>query len=75
VSCSSLDAYEAVGGGVLCDLFEEDDGGWLQDVALLDGLVAAKLKAEAETVAVDFPYGHTRGLRALEGTGTQNAYL
>ncbi|WP_429798393.1 ParB/RepB/Spo0J family partition protein [Bradyrhizobium japonicum] len=66
-----LDAYEAAGGVVLHDLFQSDDGGWLEDVALLDGLVAGKLKAEAETiaaegwkwieVATDFPYGHTRG--------------
>ena len=72
-----LDAYEQAGGGVLRDLFEHDDGGWLQDVALLDRLVTEKLKAEAETiaaegwkwiaVAVDFPYGHTDGLRELEG--------
>ena len=48
--------------------------------ALLDGLVAEKLKAEAETiaaegwkwieVAIDFPYGHTHGLRELEGVAT-----
>ncbi|WP_247385918.1 MULTISPECIES: ParB/RepB/Spo0J family partition protein [unclassified Bradyrhizobium] len=60
-----LNAYEQAGGGVLRDLFEHDDGGWLQDVALLDRLVTEKLKAEAETiaaegwkwisVAVDFP--------------------
>ncbi|WP_029082551.1 ParB/RepB/Spo0J family partition protein [Bradyrhizobium sp. th.b2] len=72
-----LDAYGQAGGGVLRDLFEHDDGGWLQDVALLDRLVTEKLKAEAETiaaeawkwisVAVDFPYGHTDGLRELEG--------
>ncbi len=72
-----LDAYERAGGGVLRDLFEHDDGGWLQDVALLDRLVTEKLKVEAETiaaegwkwisVAVDFPYDHTRGLRELEG--------
>jgi len=72
-----LDAYEAAGGVVLRDLFQSDDGGWLEDITLLDGLVAEKLKAEAETiaaggwkwieVAVDFPYGHTHGLRALEG--------
>jgi ParB family chromosome partitioning protein len=59
------------------DLFEHDDGGWLQDPALLDHLVMEKLKAEAKTlraegwkwiaVAVDFPYGHTAGLRRLEG--------
>lgn len=72
-----IDAYEQAGGPVLRDLFENDDGGWLQDVALLDRLVTDKLKSEAETiaaegwkwisVAVDFPYGHTGGLRELEG--------
>ncbi|WP_442869929.1 DNA-binding protein [Bradyrhizobium sp. CCBAU 11361] len=72
-----LDAYEQAGGTVLRDLFEHDDGGWLQDVPLLDRLVTERLKAEAETiaaegwkwisVAVDFPYGHTTGLRELEG--------
>jgi ParB family transcriptional regulator, chromosome partitioning protein len=70
-------AYEQAGGGILRDLFEHDDGGWLQDVALLDRLVTEKLTAEAETiakegwkwisVAVDFPYGHASGLRELEG--------
>jgi len=72
-----LDAYEQAGGGILKDLFEHDDGGWLQDVALLDRLVTEMLSAEAETIAkegwkwislaVDFPYGHASGLRALEG--------
>jgi ParB family chromosome partitioning protein len=69
-------AYEAAGGIVIRDLFEHDDGGWLQDAALLDRLVIEKLKAEAEavraegwkwiTVAPDFPYGHTAGLRRLD---------
>jgi ParB family transcriptional regulator, chromosome partitioning protein len=69
--------YEAAGGIVLRDLFESDDGGWLQDPTLLDRLVAAKLEREAETVraegwkwievAPDFPYGHTYGLRRLSG--------
>jgi ParB family chromosome partitioning protein len=40
-----LDAYEAAGGNVLRDLFEADDGGWLEDVALLERLVAEKLRA------------------------------
>ena len=72
-----LDAYEQAGGAVMRDLFEHDDGGWLQDVPLLDRLVTEKLKAEAETiaaegwkwiaVAVEFPYGHTDGLRELSG--------
>jgi ParB family chromosome partitioning protein len=72
-----IEAYEATGGVIMRDLFQSDDGGWLQDVTLLDRLVAEKLKAEAETVAaegwkwievaVSFPYGATHGLRALEG--------
>ena len=73
-----LGAYEAVGGAVLRDLFQSDDGGWLQDVALLDRLVAEKLKAAADEIAAEgwkwveaalsLPYGVTHGLRALAGT-------
>ncbi|WP_306752087.1 ParB/RepB/Spo0J family partition protein [Paracoccus actinidiae] len=73
-----IPAYEAAGGRVLRDLFEGDDGGWLQDAALLDQLVAGKLKAEAGAiaaegwawveVAVSFPYGHDHGLRQIAGT-------
>jgi ParB family chromosome partitioning protein len=72
-----VEAYEAAGGIVTRDLFEHDDGGWLQDPALLDRLVIEKLKAAAEklrtegwkwiSVAPDFPYGHTAGLRRLDG--------
>ncbi|NOG70842.1 ParB/RepB/Spo0J family partition protein [Roseicella sp. DB1501] len=72
-----LDVYEAAGGSILRDLFQDDDGGWLQDPALLDHLVAEKLKAAAEEiasegwkwieVAVGFPYGHDYGLRELTG--------
>src|SRR6266536_1797461 len=72
-----VDVYQAAGGVVMRDLFEHDDGGWLQDPALLDRLVIEKLKAEAETlraegwkwiaVAPDFPYGHAAGLRRLDG--------
>ena len=46
-------AYEAAGGQVLRDLFQGDDGGWLQDPALLDRLVAGKLRGEAETIATE----------------------
>ncbi|MGE0853378.1 MAG: ParB/RepB/Spo0J family partition protein [Hyphomicrobiaceae bacterium] len=73
-----IEAYEEAAGIVLRDLFESDDGGWLQDPALLDRLVAEKLDREAEAVraegwkwievAPDFPYGHTYGLRRLSGT-------
>jgi ParB family chromosome partitioning protein len=72
-----LGVYEQAGGAVMRDLFEHDDGGWLQDVPLLDRLVTEKLKAQAEiiaaegwkwiAVAVNFPYGHTDGLRELDG--------
>jgi ParB family chromosome partitioning protein len=72
-----LDAYEAAGGVIMRDLFQSDDGGWLQDPALLDRLAAEKLKATADEVAaegwkwievaVSFPYDATRGLRQLQG--------
>ncbi|RUY27778.1 ParB/RepB/Spo0J family partition protein, partial [Mesorhizobium sp. M7A.F.Ca.CA.004.12.1.1] len=73
-----LDAYEAAGGQVLRDLFQSDDGGWLQDALLLDRLVAEKLQLTADEianegwkwieVAVSFPYGAANGLRELHGT-------
>ncbi|GHH02819.1 ParB/RepB/Spo0J family partition protein [Pseudodonghicola xiamenensis] len=73
-----IEAYDAAGGYVLRDLFQQDDGGWLQDPVLLDRLAGEKLKVEAETiaaegwkwieVAADFPYGHTSGMRRLAGT-------
>jgi len=72
-----IDAYVAAGGTVMRDLFQGDDGGWLQDVALVDRLVADKIKDESAQIAVegwkwikvasDFPYGHTFGLRQLRG--------
>ena len=68
-----IDAYEAAGGVVMRDLFQQDDGGWLQDPVLLDRLVTDRLEREAQAiraegwkwleVATDFPYGHTFGLR------------
>ncbi|MDE0878515.1 MAG: ParB/RepB/Spo0J family partition protein [Sphingomonas bacterium] len=80
VSFVGLDAYVAAGGHVLRDLFETDDGGWLQDVALLDRLVAEKLQTEAArigeegwkwiAVAVDFSYGYDHDLRELQGVQT-----
>ena len=71
------EAYEAAGGVATRDLFQSDDGGWLENAALLDRLVAEKLKAAAETIAAEgwkwievaasFPYDVTHGLRELEG--------
>ncbi len=72
-----VDAYEAAGGVVSRDLFAHDDGGWLDDAALLGQLATEKLAREAKTVgvegwkwveaALDFPYGHTIGLGRVDG--------
>jgi ParB family transcriptional regulator, chromosome partitioning protein len=45
-----VDAYEAAAGDVMRDLFQQDDGGWLQNPVLLDRLVAEKLEHEAAAV-------------------------
>lgn len=72
-----VEAYIEAGGDVLSDLFERDDGGWLQDAGLLDRLVSETLLAAADQVAaegfkwvetlVELPYGHLFGLRRLVG--------
>jgi len=72
-----LDLYVAAGGHVMRDLFEADDGGWLDDPALLDRLVMEKLGAAADEIraegwkwvetALSFPWGHTRAFNAIEG--------
>ena len=72
-----IDAYVEAGGTVLRDLFHSDDGGWLQDVPLIEDMLTEKLRQEAEAIvaegwkwtdaAPDFPYGHTFGLRQLRG--------
>jgi len=69
-------AYEAAGGEVMRDLFQQDDGGWLQNPVLLDRLVTERLEREADSVRSegwkwvevgDVPYGHTYGLRYISG--------
>jgi ParB family chromosome partitioning protein len=44
------EAYGEAGGVILRDLFTEDGGGWFEDPALLDRLVAEKLAGIAEDV-------------------------
>jgi ParB family transcriptional regulator, chromosome partitioning protein len=76
-----IEAYEAAGGTVSRDLFQNDDGGWLDDPALLDRLVTEKLKREAETiaaegwrwieVATELPFGHSHGLRRIDGRASE----
>ncbi|WP_130731050.1 ParB/RepB/Spo0J family partition protein [Komagataeibacter xylinus] len=73
-----LDTYLAAGGPIMRDLFEADDGGWLQDPAILDRLVMEKLHAAAENIraegwkwvetALSFPWGHTRQFAEIDGT-------
>lgn len=72
-----LDNYIEAGGEILRDLFQQDDGGWLQDAALLDVMVREKLAEDAEGVRAEgwkwvevdteFPYGHTFGMRRVHG--------
>src|SRR5271157_497839 len=59
--------YVAAGGVIMRDLFQQDDGGWLQDTGLLARVVAEKLERDADVlraegwkwveVATEFPYG------------------
>ena len=70
------EAYQAAGGIILRDLFDEDDGGYLQDVPLLERLAQEKLATEADNVkaegwgwveaAIDFPWNHQRDYRRLK---------
>lgn len=64
-----VEAYAAAGGPILRDLFTEDGGGWLEDVALLDRLAAEKLADLAVEVReregwkwaqahLDYPHAH-----------------
>jgi ParB family transcriptional regulator, chromosome partitioning protein len=73
----TVEAYQAAGGTILTDLFDDNNGGWLEDVPLLERLVAEKLRAEAEKIATEgwkwievqpaFPYGHDHGLMRIDG--------
>ncbi|WP_337180543.1 ParB/RepB/Spo0J family partition protein [Sphingopyxis granuli] len=72
----TADAYVEAGGGIVRDLFEADGGGWLTDLALLDRLVDAKLKAEGEALlaegwkwvatSVDLPWDALRDHREID---------
>jgi ParB family chromosome partitioning protein len=73
-----IDAYTGAGGYVMRDLFSSDDDGWLQDVGLVEQLVAEKLAMVAQDVggegwkwveaAADLPYGCESGKRRITGT-------
>jgi ParB family transcriptional regulator, chromosome partitioning protein len=69
--------YEAAGGYIMRDLFNRDDGGWMQDPALLDQLLTEKLRTAADDIAaegwkwveaaIELPYGHEHGARRITG--------
>ncbi|MET4031007.1 MULTISPECIES: hypothetical protein [unclassified Bradyrhizobium] len=46
-------AYEAAGGAIIRDLFDEEGGGFFADAALLNRLVREKLAAEAATIKAE----------------------
>ena len=69
-----LEAYEVAGGTILRDLFSEDQGGYLEDAALLHRLAKEKLEGAAAELCeregwrwteahLDYPHSH--GLRRL----------
>jgi ParB family chromosome partitioning protein len=70
--------YVAAGGAIMRDLFQQDDGGWLQDAGLLARVVAEKLERDVDVLraegwkwvetATEFPYGHSYGLRRIPGS-------
>jgi ParB family chromosome partitioning protein len=70
--------YVAAGGAVMRDLFQQDDGGWLQDAGLLARVVAEKLERDAGAIraegwkwveaAPELPYGHHYELRRIPGS-------
>jgi ParB family transcriptional regulator, chromosome partitioning protein len=85
-----VETYQAAGGAIECDLFAEEDDGYMIDVPLVEKLVAEKLAAEAEKIraegwawlehALDFPWNHHRDYRAITplapalGADEQNEY-
>jgi ParB family chromosome partitioning protein len=75
VTFVGIESYEAAGGTVIRDLFEED-GGYLADAALLDRLVREKLQRAAEPVlaegwkwvevAPEFDYERVSGMSSID---------
>ena len=70
-----LEAYEAAGGAIIRDLFDEEGGGYLTDAVLLARLVQDKLAAAADAVKAEgwlwvehgpeFDYAATAGMRRI----------
>lgn len=48
-----LEAVRKAGGTVICDLFTDDDGGYVEDVALVESLIAKKVDAASIEISVE----------------------
>src|SRR3984957_1869654 len=69
------EAYEAAGGTIIRDLFDEEGGGFFADAPLLDRLASEKLQAAGEkvrgeggrwvSVAVDFDHAAASSMRRV----------
>jgi ParB family chromosome partitioning protein len=69
------EAYQAAGGSIIRDLFDEEGGGFFADAALLNRLVREKLEAEAATIKAEgwkwiivepeFDHAMTAGMRRV----------
>jgi ParB family transcriptional regulator, chromosome partitioning protein len=80
-----VDAYVAAGGIVIRDLFDDGNGGYLTDAALLDRQVLRKLEEEADavraegwswvTVATEFAGDGPTGRENPAGRGTEGYQL
>lgn len=74
-----LETYQQAGGVVMRDLFRNDEGGWLQNPALLQRLVDEKLAAARDVIlatgwkwveaGVEISYQAQQGLLRLKPTG------
>jgi ParB family chromosome partitioning protein len=69
------EAYQAAGGSIIRDLFDEEGGGFFADAALLNRLVREKLAVEAATIKAEgwkwiivepeFDHAMTAGMRRV----------
>jgi len=48
-----LDAVRNAGGNVICDLFSDRDDGYVEDIALVENLVAEKVEAAMQEIAAE----------------------
>jgi hypothetical protein len=67
-----IEAYQAAGGTIMRDLFQQDNGGWLQDPVLLDRLVSTSSNEKPR--ACDAKAGNGSNLLSTFPLGTPTGY-